>query len=382
MANNRTSKTEEGDSEATVKAAKIGTIGPVLTLIGVIITAVFGYKGIQLHYELEIKATQTAAASLSQVAFESPTPNSVLAPTLSSTVTQALASLPLPSLTPGPMARITNYSDGDIIQQYITLMGEYNSELKEPIWIFVQDPNKLYFPQSMNLEIGQGTPMKDGKWEIRMGVGVAASNDDFVILLTQANEKANQFIAASLINGYKSNNFPNFAELPPGVTEIERLNLTRLPVNTPPDAYSQAPEIPDAGLPGQVSVSPFAEEGMVSKEEIITGTVSGIGDSLHLWTFIYTHYGRWYPQSFDPCKGIHTIAEKGQWKAKTIFGDDDGKDIGLPYDIVIAVTDEQANAFLDEKQREWCANDHYPGLFTIELPKGISVKYHDRVIRR
>jgi len=390
MAKNRESKIKASESQATATEAKIGRnpvviaafITAIFGLIGVITTAVFYYQSSRSHDERIIGGTQTAEASLLQGSPATAFPTIAPTPTQTLTAAPSPEAPPIPSPTPISLAHIVNYADGDVVPQFITLMGEYNVDLKDPLWIFVQDPNKLYFPQSMNLEIGQGTPMKDGKWEIRMGVGVAASNDDFGILLTQANEKANQFISASLINGYKSNNFPNFAELPPGVTEIERLNVTRLPVNTPPDAYSQAPEIPDAGLPGQVSVSSFAEEEMVSQEEIITGTVSGIGDSLHLWTFIYTYYGRWYPQSFDPCKGIHTIAEKGQWKTKTIFGDDDDKDIGLPFDVVIAVTDEQANAFLDAKQREWCANKHYPGLLTIELPKGISVKYQDRVIHR
>jgi hypothetical protein len=212
-------------------------------------------------------------------------------------------------------------------------------------------------------------------------VGVADSGGEFELVLTLANREADQFIIASLENGCQaSTGFAGMAALPPGVTEIERLKVTRLPVVELVDGYGPAPAIPDAGLPGQVTVAPFAEGNKVNQEQFIGGTVSGVG-AARVWVLVYTFYGRWYPQSINPCQGHHTEQSEGQWRAKVIVGSADDRDNGKPFEVVVVAADEAANTYLDQRQKDWCWNNHYPGLLTIDLPPGLSEKYRMRVVR-
>jgi hypothetical protein len=130
-----------------------------------------------------------------------------------------------PSVTEGsqPLARITNLVDGDTVAQLITLMGQYRPDLKDDIWIFVQDPSTRYYAQSMDTNQGSSTPKINGNWEIRIGVGVAESSGVFNLVLTTATTDASKFIADAL----KNKDFGGFASLPPGVTEIQRLKVVR-----------------------------------------------------------------------------------------------------------------------------------------------------------
>ena len=114
--------------------------------------------------------------------------------------------------------------------QYITVQGEYRADVSDTLWLFVLAPNKLYYPVSMAPCQGQSIPKKDGQWEIRTGVGVADSGGEFELVLTSANQEADQFIIASLENGCQaSTGFAGMAALPPGVTELERLKVNRRP---------------------------------------------------------------------------------------------------------------------------------------------------------
>jgi hypothetical protein len=139
--------------------------------------------------------------------------------------------------------------------------------------------------------------------------------------------------------------------------------------------------LPDAGLPGQITVDKLGEDGKVDREEILSGTVSGVRDP-KIWVLVFTFYGRWFPQSFAPCEHQHTILTNGQWKAKAMFGDDDDKDSGQAFDVVIVLADAKADATFDTSQWESCQKNRYPSWLTIELPEGLSVKYHTRVVRK
>jgi hypothetical protein len=263
----------------------------------------------------------------------------------------------------------------DFVAHLITLMGTYQPGLTGNIWIFLHDPNTLYYPMSMNPCEGEATPKQDGRWEIRMGIGVEASEGDFEILLTIADAQTNQFIAETLVKQCENQKFDGFPVLPPGLTVVEQLKVTRKKVKNGP-----APVIPDGGIAGQIVVEGFGEGGKVAQEEIISGTFSGIDESAKVWVLVYTFYGRWYPQSFNPCENEHTTQDQGQWKAKAIFGGEE--DVGKAFDVVVVVADAEANALFEAKQREWCTAKHYPGLLTIQLPSGISVKYQTRVERK
>lgn len=386
MAKTKKPGSQEDNSKASITIAKIGIFTAGIAVVGVIATALFNYLGAVKQVELPIKSTQTAEVRLTQAVAQAATPvvdmpqptsTQVISKTASTTfVTQPVITM---TDTPAPLASITNFTDNDYVPRFISLMGEYRPELTENIWIFVQDPNKLYYPQSMNPCIGESTPKVNGDWEIHIGVGVDNSSGVFNLVLASADPQADHFIASSLVNGCSSGNFPSYPELPSGVTEHQRIAVNRTVITNPEDSYGPAPALTKAELPGQVTVDNFGTGDEVRPEEVISGTVSGSGEELTVWMLVYTHYGRWYPQSFDPCKGIHTQKSQGVWKTKAIFGGDD--DTGKPFDVVVVLADPEANEFFDTKQREWCQAKHYPGLLTIDLPDGIDEKSRLRVIR-
>jgi hypothetical protein len=278
------------------------------------------------------------------------------------------------------LARITNLLEGDSVSHLMTIMGEYRPDLADPLWLFVQDPNTLYYPISTDPCKGLDTPRRNRKWELRTGIGGVASTGRFNLVLTIANAEAHQFIVGTLLNGCKTGNYPGFAVLPPGTTELQRISVNRLPAQDSQESYGPAPTLPDAVLPGKIAVDEIGQGGQVNAEEIVTGTISDAGN-LHVWALVYTYYGRWFPQSFEPCKGIHSIVDDEKWKAKIILGND--KDQGKPFDIAIIVADASASDFFAGKQKEWCLNGgKYPGLLTIDLPTGITQKVGLRVIRK
>jgi hypothetical protein len=326
---------------------------------------------------LALSATATAANLPTATSTSEPPSPTVPPPTPTATVTNTAlpTNTSIPTSTPAPVARITNYVNGDSVTQFISLMGDYRADLAGDLWVFVQDSGR-YYPQSMNPCQGEGTPKNDGKWEIRTGIGVTNSLGDFYLVLTVTNMQASESISETLGNACHTGDFAraSFSELPPGATEVQRIKVTRLA-----GSYGPMPQPPDANLPGQVTVAAFGEEGRVLPEEIITGTVSGATET-SVWVLVFTYFGRWYPQSFLPCAGKHTLTSGEQWEAKVIFGDD--RDGGLPFDVAVVVADARANAFFSEKQREWCQANHYPGLLTMDLPPGLTLKYHVRVTRR
>jgi hypothetical protein len=307
-----------------------------------------------------------------------PTPVDTLPPV----PTDTPAPTPEPTKTPsGPPARITSLEEGASVPQFISIQGEVNPQATGNLWLFVQDPNQLYYPSSMNPCWGEGTPALNGKWEIHIGVGVEQSTGEFNLVLGLADQQANQFIISSLENGCKTGIFPGFAELPPGVREIQRLKVQRLPAGRPEDAYGPALPIPDAGFPGQVSVTGLSVGSQVAQEESVSGTVTGADESSTVWVLVRTFYGRWFPQSLDSCKNIHTVEADGNWQTKVVFGGND-YDRGKPFDVAVVLADPQADDFFSAKQMEWCQANSYPGLLSIELPPGLSVKYLSRVIRK
>jgi hypothetical protein len=353
-------------------------IPAIITAVGTIVVATINAIPALIPSMMSISASQTAAAlstlSVSAAPPPAPTTNT---PTFTSTIPPT--DTPTLTPTPEPAPRISNYVNGDTVTQIISLMGEYRVDVHQPLWVFVHDPNTLYYAISMDPCNGQSTPKYNGKWEIRTGVGSPTSSGIFELVLTIADSNADQFIADTLKQNCKDNKYPGFAALPPNVTEVQRIKVIRQKATKPDEIYPKPPLLPDAGLPGQVSFTNISTGDLVKKEEIITGSVSGIGDK-QVWVLVYTFFGRWYPQSYDPCKSVHTIANGGEWKVKSMLGGDG--DRNKPFDIVVFVADSEASAFLSAKQKEWCLNNNYPGFLTIELPDGLSEKEHVRVIRK
>lgn len=281
---------------------------------------------------------------------------------------------PTPELAPLPAAWKTNLSDGERVAQIVTFIAEYPGELGGDLWAFVVSPNGRAYPQSEDACQGARIPGRDGKWEMRIGLGGADSAGEiFDIVLAVANTPDDsQFIGYKLMAWCADGEFPGFPVLPEEVTEVYRVRgLLRTE-----EQWDRPPRLVQAQLDGQVTITSPAEGDRVGAEVEVTGTYAEAEGEI--WVLVYPSHGRWYPQSEFPCEASHVLKGNGQWRApKVTFGDDPER----PFDIVVVVADEGASAFFDSRLKLWCKAGYYPGLPTIELPPGIQEKSRIRVYR-
>jgi hypothetical protein len=328
--------------------------------------------------------TPTPTVTPTSTATATPTSTHTPSPTPTSTPTAPPTSAPPPTPTP---RWITNVSEGDNVAQTITLIGEYPVDLEEELWLFVQSPNKLYYPQApceTVARIARGEKLEvigkvDGKWEMRVGLGdpgPEGAGERFDVVLTVADSQVHSFIVGTLQAECRAGQFSGLEELPPGITELHRVTVIRTG-----ETWGPAPPVSNVQLPGQVFISSIADGGEVAQTMMITGTYT-YGATDDIWVLVYPTHGRWYPQSADPCEGVHTRKSDGQWQVPAIFGGEQDQDVGKPFDVVAVLADAQASEFFDAMQRQWCEDGHYPGLLTIELPQGIAEKSRVRVYRR
>jgi len=307
-------------------------------------------------------ATQVPTSTPTPVA--SPTPPPIVPPTRTATPT-------------GPSARITNLADGATVTQIVNLVGEYRADPTDKVWIFVLPTNNLYYQQSRDPCNGTGTPQQDGRWEMQVGVGIANDiGQPFEIVVGVANAAADKYIVDTLKAWCRANNYPGFPQLPPGVTETQRIQVTRATTNK--QVWGPAPDISNAKLPGQVTLSNLKDGGSVAQTMTLKGTYSADATD-DIWVLVYPYFGRWYPQSAAPCTGDHAQKNGGQWSSKAIFGNDQDK--GKPFDVVVVSANAEASKFFSDKQKEFCAANNFPGFLTIQLPQGIMEQVHYRVYR-
>jgi len=324
-----------------------------------------------------------------------PTPTSTRMPTSSPTVTRTPTRTPTATTTPTrtptatatptptpkvPLAHITNPANGDRVAQLITVLGEYRADLTDDLWVFTWNPNGRYYPQTAFSTLPtekckvEGPLKKDGRWQVPVTLGVPQDvNKTFAIILTMADATTSRSLADKQFAWCLAGSFPGLTELPPGITETHRITLTRTA-----EIWERPPDISNAVLPGQVSIVSLADKGQVAQEVIITGTHSGTAGDI--WVLVHPYYGRWYPQSMDPCAEDHIRKADGQWSVRAVFGDQ--RDKGKPFDIAVILADANASKFLSDKQKEWCQVGKYPGFATIELPLGIMEKARIRVNRK
>jgi hypothetical protein len=335
-------------------------------------------------------ATDTLTASPSPTntpivtATDSPTatPTSMAAP-------QARVIAPSLDVRNGPgLTYLTNVQDGDRVPYVTSLLGGYASD-EEVIRIFVVPPSASeggssnLYPQSINRCNGNdGAFVKDGRWEQPILVGLPITKDvglPYDIVVTKATDEGNAAVLAEIQTWCDDNpeeRWPGFAELPRGVTEVQRISVIRSDRESDP-----APNPSGVQLPGQLEINNIQDGQQVGDQELLSGTFANVAADDSIWVLVYTSFGKWFPQSSAPCDGIHTtIPTETQWQVTSSFRD--GKS-GERYDVVVVVANREANAFFDQKQRQWCEEasgspDYkWPGLFTIELPEGITEK--DRI---
>jgi len=289
-----------------------------------------------------------------------------------------------------PRARITNLADGQEVAGIVTVIGQYPRILQDDFWIFVQNPDGLYYAQSpdpCNKTVRM--PKRHGAWELRAAVGwVDDASKIFEVVLASASPAASLAIAEHLAGACQSGTSLSVGKtLPAGVKELDRRKVMRTA-----EQWGRAPGLSagERGAQGtqfggppsspQVQLQGLAEGARLDPTVLITGTYNApvTGD---VWVLVYTFYGRWYPQSIDPCVGQHVRRAGTKWQTElTLGGVNDG---GQPYDVVTVLADKStASAILDKQQRDWCANDNYPGYLTVELPAGLEEQGRVRVYRK
>lgn len=276
-------------------------------------------------------------------------------------------------------ATITNIEDGDRIPSRIEVLGNCSSELEGDIWVLVYAPNGRWYPQSSDPCRGRHVTKADQIWEVPAIFGGENSNfgEAFDIVVILANDSASRFFNSTQIAWCNAGDYPGLLtiQLPAGIDEKDRVRVYRMDDRWPP-----APDISNADLSGEVSFTNIADNGTVPQSMEILGNCSSEleGD---IWTLVYVpDSSRWYPQSTNPCGGVHVQRAGQRWRVMGVFGG--AGDAGKAFDVFAVLADEAASSFFDERQAEWCEAGDFPGLLTIELPEGIDVKDRARIIRR
>jgi hypothetical protein len=264
---------------------------------------------------------------------------------------------------------ITNPQNGIKVAQSVTVAGKYSlNDSVDAIWVFVMPLIAgTYYPQySCD---GTGVTKENGKWEMRIGVGTTNDVGNFFdIVLGLADDEANQTLSNTMRNWCEDNNFPGLDKLPEGVVEKKRIRVIR---NA--ESFGPAPSISNSNLPGSISITDIANEEKVPPSRLIHGSFSPDMTS-DIWVLEYSSNGRWYPQSINPCNGIFTAKVADQWQGSMSFGGSSGK-----FDIVVVAATPEASKILSDYQKWCCKNKSYPGLLTIQLPKGLTEKSRVRV---
>ena len=298
-----------------------------------------------------------------------------------------IALTPTEVATATPTPTVLNLHDGDLAAYGTSLLGEYTASLNETIRVFVgprlqfDDPPTILYPQSSNLCKGnEGAAMQGGRWEQHIQVGLPKPEDvglRFDVVLTTATAEGNAAVEAEMQRWCDEKDWKGFAALPAGVSEVARVTVTRS------DEVSHAPDPSNAQLPGAIRITNPSGGQAITDEEVISGIYSSLPADHSIWLLVYTTWGKWFPQSSDPCNGVHAVVENNRWQVTGSFKSGEANE---PFEVVAVVADKAAGDFFDRKQREWCAQDRassdfkWPGLLTIELPSGISEKSRIQVI--
>jgi len=271
---------------------------------------------------------------------------------------------------------LTNIADGDGVSGRMNILGNSSFDLGGDIWVLVYAPNGRWYPQSVEPCSCIHVQKAGRMWEVPAYFGGDDNiGEAFDIVAVLANDTASEFFNTTQKEWCNKGDYPGFltAELPPGIDEKDRASVYR-----DADRFGSAPEISSADLPGEVSLTNVADDDLVPWQKNIDGNCSPDleGD---IWVLVYAPNGRWYPQSTNPCGGVHVRKAGQRWRVLGTFGG--YGNVGEAFDVVVVLASDTASEFFDAKQREWCKANNYPGILTVELPPGIDEKDRARVIR-
>ena len=168
-----TSSKKSNQTDANIIAARIGVIAAVITLVGTVATAIFGYMSVRAPIELSIQATQTAEAkTLAPVSATGTKPGT--AATTTNTAKPAPTIVVPVSLTP-------------TTANLHTIGQDLKSKcIGDKIWI----------PYS-SLQTNQNRESKNGCWQL-VELGLAAEAEGLLITRQTAKEKGTFGIVAPI----------------------------------------------------------------------------------------------------------------------------------------------------------------------------------------
>lgn len=167
MPKNTSSKSKQTKPDPNITAARIGIFAAILTLVGTVATAIFGYLSVRAPLELSIQTTQTAEArTLTLAAPSTKLPNATTVVASSNTLAptkNASTSVNVPTAT-----NITSLSIGQDFK---------NKCISDKIWV----------PYSSS-QTNQNRESKNGCWQL-VELGLAAEADGLLITRQSAKEK-------------------------------------------------------------------------------------------------------------------------------------------------------------------------------------------------
>ncbi len=282
----------------------------------------------------------------------------------------AVSDTPSPTSAPATVAAGRGFriglADGEVVAQHQLVTGSYAPASRDDIWLFVRPSNGLYYPQSADPCAGAPALKANGLWEAPAVFGEAGdAGKPFDLLAVNADGPTSQSITDTLSTWCRAQNYPGMEALPSGASVAGSVRVTR------GAEVAAAPRgISTASLPGAVTISGLVDGDTVPETLVVGGTVADDAAG-SVWVLVYPYNaGRWYPQSTDACAGTHTVSEGGAWTVTAWFGSGPGAE----YAVIAVLADVAADAELSALQKHWCAAGEYPGLRTIELPRGLEEK--------
>ncbi len=176
MPKNTSSKSKQTKPDPNITAARIGIFAAILTLVGTVATAIFGYLSVRAPLELSIQTTQTAEARTFTLAAPSTKlPNATTVVASSNTLAptkNASTSVNMPTAT-----TITSLSIGQDFK---------NKCISDKLWV----------PYSSS-QTNQNRESKNGCWQL-VELGLAAEADGLLITRQTAKEKGMFGVVAPL----------------------------------------------------------------------------------------------------------------------------------------------------------------------------------------
>lgn len=105
--------------------------------------------------------------------------------------------------------------------------GTYNGELGErELWVFVHPiEDQKYYVQSPDACEGLPANATAGRWSTRIFFGGPPQQYDVVVAIADIDSEVSEILRQWLFDGCSSGDFPGFASLPPGLTELASVTV-------------------------------------------------------------------------------------------------------------------------------------------------------------